>query len=438
MESTLLGQILVDSGLITETQLEECLDLQDRPGHAQPLGELLRKKRLIDEETLNGILSVQQRAIGVDKAQDRLAPADLEQRLAEGSIHQLLSVTRELGAAELLLCSGCVPRVRLNGSLVDLPIPPQRREELKSALFSLLTTDQVAAYYRQRSLDVTLAVSGLGRFRMNVFRHLEGVAGTFRPLAQKPPTLRSLDLPPVVRRFPGFARGLVLVTGPLSSGRSSTIAALVHEINQRQPRHVVTIEDPVELVFRSERAMVSQVEVGTSARSRAAAFLACLRQDPDVIVLGDLDDPETTDAALLAAETGHLVLATAHTPDATRTLLRLLDQYEPERRAQVCLTLAQQLRAILSQQIVPHADGRGVSLATEVLLMNDTVGALLREEKVWQIPMVLQTGRGQGMHSMDDSLRKLVEAKVVSLEEALNRASSPEEFLRLQRSQPHA
>jgi twitching motility protein PilT len=232
-----------------------------------------------------------------------------------------------------------------------------------------------------------------------------------------------------VRQFADYSRGLILVTGPAGSGKSTTLCSFIDLINKSHPLHIITIEDPTEVVFKSEKCLVSQREIPTHSKSFASALRAALREDPDVIVVGELRDPETVQTAITAAETGHLIFGTLHTQSAARTVMRVLDQFPAGKRAHIRTLLASVLRGVISQMLVPNIDGKGRSLATEVLINNSAVSNLIREDRAWQIPMVMQTGRKFGMRMMDDSLIELVQRKKITLEEALSRASDKTKFL---------
>jgi twitching motility protein PilT len=266
---------------------------------------------------------------------------------------------------------------------------------------------------------------------VSVFRHLKGIAGIFRVIAENVVPFDRLGLPGVVRQFVDLSRGMVLVTGAAGSGKSTTLTAMVDLINRHHKLHVLTIEDPIEVVHKSDRSFISQREIPKHSRSFANALRAALREDPDVIVVGELRDPETVATAITAAETGHLIFGTLHTQSAARTVMRVLDQFPAQKRAHIRTLLANVLRGVVSQMLIPNLDGRGRSLACEVMVVNSAVSNLIREDRAWQIPMVMQTGRKQGMRMMDDSLIELVRLKKISLEEALNRATDKQKFLNI-------
>jgi twitching motility protein PilT len=319
--------------------------------------------------------------------------------------------------------------VRLHGNLVDLPLPPLAPIRARELLLDCVPDARRPALDTDGATDFALDAGRAGRFRANVFRHFRGFGGTFRVIADEPWSFERLGLPAVVRRFVDFSHGLVLITGPMGSGKSTTLAALLQIINRAQPVHIVTIEDPIEILLASDRAQISQRQVRTHTPSFADALRSTLREDPDVIAVGELRDPESVATAISAAETGHLVFGTLHTAGAHRTILRLLDQFPPSKRAHIRSMLATSLRAVVCQQLVPNVDGRGRSLASEILVVNSAVSNLIREDRVWQIPMVMQTGAAEGMRLMDDALLELVRDKRIGLADALARCTDRDRFM---------
>jgi twitching motility protein PilT len=428
MEENLFGQILINFNLITKDQLEKALDLQRRTQPPKLLGEILVEQGMIDEKSLKSILSVQKRKLELSKSQIKSPESELSRRLQGAPLLEFLKVSKELGASDLYISSGLRPMVRLHGNLIDLPAEAPGFEESRKMLLSVLTKEQVDAYYRDKSVDLGLDFP-FGRFRASVFRHLKGIAGIFRTIADRVMPFETLGLPGVVRQFLDLSRGLILVTGPAGSGKSTTLAALIDLLNKSQRLHIITIEDPIEVIHQSDRSLISQRQVPDHSRSFASALRAALREDPDVIVVGELRDPETVSTAITAAETGHLIFGTLHTHNAYRTILRILDQFPAQKRAHIRTLLAGVLRGVISQQLVPNIDGRGRSLACEILVANSAISNLIRDDRVWQIPMVMQTGKRFGMRLMDDSLLELVQRRKISLEEALQRATDKTKFI---------
>jgi twitching motility protein PilT len=428
MEENLFGQILLNFNLITKDQLEKALDLQRRTQPPKLLGEILVEQGMLDEKSLKSILSVQKRKLELSKSQIKSPESELSRRLQGAPLQEFLKVSKELGASDLYISTGLRPMVRLHGNLIDLPAEAPGFEESRKMLLSVLTKEQVEAYYREKAVDLGLDFP-FGRFRASIFRHLKGIAGIFRTIADRVMPFENLGLPGVVRQFLDLSRGLILVTGPAGSGKSTTLAALIDLLNKSQRLHIITIEDPIEVIHQSDRSLISQRQVPDHSKSFASALRAALREDPDVIVVGELRDPETVATAITAAETGHLIFGTLHTHSAYRTILRILDQFPAQKRAHIRTLLAGVLRGVISQQLVPNLDGRGRSLACEILVANSAVSNLIRDDRVWQIPMVMQTGKRFGMRLMDDSLLELVQRRKISLEEALLRAADKTKFI---------
>jgi twitching motility protein PilT len=435
MEQNLFGQILLNFSLVTREQLDKCLELQRRQNPPRMLGEILVEQGLIDDRSLRSILSVQRRTLDLGKSGLLRTPeTQLRSRLAGAPAAEYLRAAKELGASDLYLTSGLRPLVRLHGNLVDLPAEPLSFEEGRKMLFSLLTREQVDEYYARKYVDFTLDLPGSGRYRTNIYRHIGGIAGNFRVIADQVWPFDRLGLPPAIRKFTDFSRGLVLVTGPAGSGKSTTLASLIDVINRNQQLHIITIEDPIEVIFQNDKSFISQRQVPGHSKSFGSALRAALREDPDVIVVGELRDPETVSTAITAAETGHLIFGTLHTQNAYRTVVRILDQFPSIKRAHIRALLAGTLRAVVSQQLVPNMDGKGRSLAYEVMAVNSAVSNLIREDRAWQIPMVMQTGARQGMRLMDDVMVEFVQKKKISIEEALLRATDRSKFLNLSQS----
>ncbi len=274
-------------------------------------------------------------------------------------------------------------------------------------------------------VEGALSLPGIGRFRFTVYRQLWGTDGVLRVVKARPPTLASLGLPASLARLTTFHQGIVLVTGPGASGKSSTMAALVHMINEERTEHVVTIEDPIEVVHPSIRCVVNQRQAGRDTTTFSRALRAALREDPDVIVIGEMRDKETAQLALTAAETGHLVLATLNTHSAVRTINRVIGEFPPAQQGNVRAMLSESLRAIVSQRLLPRADGTGVVAATEVLMSTPAVANLIRENRAHQIKTTMQTGAALGMQTLDASLQDLVARGLVSVEEARRHAEDP-------------
>ena len=431
MEDALFGTILLSFNLVTREHIRECLQIQRSTRHPKLLGEILIDKGILDKKTVRSILSVQKRKVKFEKAQHEVATDDLKKRLKDGTARSYLQVAKESGASDLYLTSSMKPMVRLHGNLIDLPLDPLPLETCQELLFSLMTQEQISRYQARKFIDIRIEFPEFGRFRGSIFCHHRGIGGVFRVLPDAVVPFGRLGLPSVLKKFIQFNHGLVLVTGSVGSGKSTTLASLIDIMNKQHARHVLMIEDPIETVTESDKCFVTQREVHTHTESFSVALRAALRQDPDVLVVGELRDPDTVSTTITAAETGHLVFGTVHTRTAPSTIFRLLDQYPSQKRAQVRTMLAGTLRAVVSQQLIPNMDGKGRSVATEVMIVNLAIANLIRQDQIWQIPMVMQMSKNKGMHLMDDSLRKLVDRKKVSVEEAISRATQKEQFLSL-------
>ncbi len=341
----------------------------------------------------------------------------------------LLSETVRRGATDLLLVPGASPVVRVNGALEKAgqgeAISAQTAFDL---LAPSLSGDRRRRYHETGVVDLSLRLAGLGRFRVNLHRTRGGVAAALRVLPKRVPSLSELGLPEMLYDLTKAVRGLVLVTGATGSGKTTTLAALVDRMNRTEKRHIVTIEDPVEYEHTHARSLVEQVEVGVDVPGFAAALVAALRQDPDVILVGEMRDPETTRAAVTAAETGHLVLTTLHTNDVPQTINRILDIFPAEQQGQVKHQLSLALSAIVCQQLVPKKDGSGRAVAVEVLVATDSIRAHIRRGSFHQIHTELTLGKRFGMITMEDSLAALVQAGTISEAEARLRASHPDDL----------
>jgi twitching motility protein PilT len=322
--------------------------------------------------------------------------------------------------------------LRQRGRLVALDNYPRLTpEDTREFIYSILTTEQRRRLETDLQLDFAYVVPGRARFRVNAYFQRGAVAAAFRLIPSEIVPIDALGLPPIVHELTRRPRGLVLVTGPTGSGKSTTLAAMIDEINQTREEHIVTIEDPIEFVHAHKRCIINQRELGNDATSFASALKAALRQDPDVILVGEMRDLDTISTALTAAETGHLVFATLHTQDAPQTIDRIIDVFPPAQQAQIRVQLSVTLQGVITQQLLPTADGAGRCVACEVLVPTAAVRNLIREGKIHQIPSVIQTGAAQGMQSMDSALATLVRAGTITQELAEARSSSPDELRRL-------
>jgi twitching motility protein PilT len=349
-------------------------------------------------------------------------------RFQQGStLEDLMRQARELGASDLHVHSAARLRVRLDGEMQDSSgILP--RELVEPLLLDLLDAEQRKVLEEHQQLDFSYEIPGVGRFRANIYYQQRGLDGVFRAIPPEPPTLEELGLPQDLERLASYHQGMVLFTGPAGCGKSSTMAAMVRMINQSRPDHIITVEDPIEYMHRSASCIVNQRQVGPHTESFARALRGALREDPDIIVIGEMRDLETISLALTAAETGHLVLGTLHTSSAIRTINRLLGVFPPNQQAQIRTMVSESLRAVVSQRLVPRAEGGGRVAALEVLMNNKAVGNLIRENKTFQIFSVMQTGSGQGMCLLDSSLMELVKKGTITKEVARTVAEKPQTF----------
>jgi twitching motility protein PilT len=343
-----------------------------------------------------------------------------------------LTAMVQAGASDLHLTSGAPPTVRVSGSLQPLAgFPALMPESLRRSTYSVLTQKQREKFETDLELDTSYSVRGLARFRVNLYQQRESLGAAFRLIPYEIKPLEQLGVPPVVANFAGLPRGLVLVTGPTGSGKSTTLAAIIDLANRTRADHIMTVEDPIEFLHRHKRALVNQREVGEDTHSFAAALKHVLRQDPDIILVGEMRDLETISVALTAAETGHLVFATLHTQDAAQTIDRVIDVFPAHQQAQVRTQLAGALQGVVSQTLCKRADAPGRVVATEVLVATPAVRNLVREGKTHQIYSAMQAGAQQGMHTLDQHLAELVKAGRISYETGLERAHHAEDFNRL-------
>ncbi len=340
-------------------------------------------------------------------------------------LDEVLKRAVEEGASDIHVHTGAPVKLRLHGRLVETGSGPLARADAEALLLPALSGEQQRLFEGRGELDFAYALPGVGRFRANVYRQLRGVDASFRSIPSQPPSLAELGLPLALAKLTNFHQGMVLITGPAGCGKSTTLAALLNIVNEERRDHILSIEDPIECLHPSKRCVVNQRQVGPHTGSFARALRAALREDPDVIAIGELRDLETISLAITAAETGHLVLATLHTNNATRTVNRLLGVFPPDQQPQIRAMISESLRAIVSQRLVPTADGKGRVAALEILHCNKAVGNLIREDKTFQIRSVLQTGQAQGMCLLDNSLAALVKAGSITREEALRNCEDP-------------
>ncbi len=345
---------------------------------------------------------------------------------------EVLKSTVELNASDLHLTTGLPPMVRVRGDIRELEnYPALTSKDTRDIVYSILSNDQRKRLEEDWQVDFSYSVPRYGRFRVNAYMQRASVGAAFRLIPSEIKSVDQLGLPTVIHEMVKKPRGFVLVTGPTGSGKSTSLAAMIDEINKSRKEHILTIEDPIEFLHRHQRCVVNQREIGNDAQSFSLGLKAALRQDPDVILVGEMRDLETISTALTAAETGHLVFATLHTQDAPQTIDRIIDVFPPHQQQQVRVQLSVALQGVVTQQLLPTADGSGRVAACEVLVLNPAVRNLIREGKTHQIHSVLQTGVSQGMQSMDSALAQLVRAGKITRDLAESRSSTPEELRRL-------
>ena len=467
-----MGRIAVSAKLITQEQLLEALRTQDHMGATKRLGDILLDLGYISQAQLEWLVRAQttlverqhlaeaetHRQEQIEQQQSfaesgsiamppaepspspRPAPAATPARPpaqaqvappsppAERMLDRILTKAIHLHASDVHVHTGLPIQMRVGGRLLKANSPSLEPAQSESLILEILNASERAEFTAHNDLDFAYAIPSVGRFRGNVYRQRRGVDAVFRPIPLEPPSLEDLGLPSSLAKVTSYHQGLVLVTGPAGCGKSSTLAALINLINEDRPAHIITVEDPIEFVHRSKTCVVNQRQVRKHTESFASALRAALREDPDVIAIGELRDLETISLAITAAETGHLVLGTLHTNDAARTINRILDAYPPDQQSQIRAMISESLRAIVSQKLVPTLDGSRRVPALEILLVNIAVSNLIREERVFQLRSVMQTGRNLGMRLFDDSLLELMRAGTISKETARKYCDEPKLF----------
>jgi twitching motility protein PilT len=470
-----MGRIAVSAKLISQEQLLEALRAQDRHGPSKHLGEILMELGYISRPQLDWLLRAQATYLERQRQaeQEAQAQAQVQQKMAitntgslavgaeattrpaaapaapvtprapapapspavaatarpEPQLCRVLAKAMELRASDVHIHVGLPIQMRMNGRLLRANSPALEAKQTEALILEILNEEERAHFTAHNDLDFAYTMPGVGRFRGNVYRQRKGIDAVFRPIPLEPPSLEELGLPTSLAKLTSFHQGLVLVTGPAGCGKSSTMAALLNLINEDRPDHIITVEDPIEYAHKSKMCVVNQRQVRKHTGSFASALRAALREDPDVIAIGELRDLETISLAITAAETGHLVLGTLHTNDAARTINRILDAYPPDQQSQIRAMISESLRAIISQKLVPTADGSRRVPALEILLFNIAVSNLIREERVFQLRSVMQTGRSLGMCLFDDSLLELVRKGTITKEIARHYCDEPKLFV---------
>jgi len=349
----------------------------------------------------------------------------VEQRL---TIDDLLKFTKDQGASDLHLSEGSLPMIRVDGRLLKLDLPGLTRQGVRDLVLSSMNGEQLKRFEERWEVDFAKEIDDSTRFRCNVYRQINGVGGAYRTIPADIRSFEELGLPDALKRLSLLERGLVLLTGPTGSGKTTSLATMVDWINQHKECHVITIEDPVEFFHSSRHSLINQRELGASTHSFANALRAALREDPDVILVGEMRDLETVSLALTAAETGHLVLATLHTSSAVKTIDRIIDIFPAEQKSQVRSMVSESLQAVVAQTLLPRKD-KGRIVALEVMIATVAVRNLIRENKIYQIPSIIQAGSKVGMQSLDQHLLTLVAEGKIERSVAAQRADNPKLFL---------
>ncbi len=456
----LLGRIAIQLKLIDMDQLNQATREQGRSPDKR-LGEILVEQGLVTPEDLKRLAAVQKDLVAKHQARQAAAlksepasaqrgesksapvppatsPTQRESGTAAGnsldlalapsgdadieSLHGVLAAAKKRGASDIHLHAGGGLRLRINGVLSEAETEGFAADAVERLVAAALTSAQQAELRREGEIDFCFDLPSVGRFRANAYRQQRGFDVVFRSISARPPTLDELGLPSDLARFTNFHQGMVLITGPAGCGKSTTLAAMVNLINEEREEHILTVEDPIEVIHPSQRCIVNQRHAGKHTESFARALRGALREDPDVIVIGELRDLETISLAMTAAETGHFVLASLHTNNAVRTINRMIGAFPSNEQGQVRTMLSESLRAVISQRLVPRSDGEGRIPALEVLVINKAIGNLIREEKTIQIRSSIQTGKAHGMYLLEQSLNELVAAGKVSREVALELA----------------
>jgi twitching motility protein PilT len=345
------------------------------------------------------------------------------------SLHQLLKTMFEEGGSDLHITTNSPPQIRVDGQLRPLNLPPLTPSETKQLAYSVLTDAQKHRFEEDKELDLSFGIKGLARFRCNVFNQRGAVTAAYRAIPWKIMDFATLGLPKIVAKLCQKPRGLILVTGPTGSGKSTTLAAMIDKVNEERHEHIVTIEDPIEYLHQHKKCLLNQRELHADTLSFKLALRSVLRQDPDVVLIGEMRDLETIEAALTIAETGHLTFGTLHTNSASQTINRIIDVFPSHQQSQIRAQLSFVLEGIMCQALLPKASGKGRVLAMEIMAPNIAIRNLIREDKIHQIYAVMQTGQSKyGMQTFNQSLATLYFRKQVTLQTALQRSSMPDEL----------
>ena len=351
-------------------------------------------------------------------------------------IDAFFKLMHDQGASDLHLVSGQQPILRIGGDLERVKYQPLENDGLKFMLYEITPEHKIKTFEETGDVDFAYEIPGLARYRVNYYQQKWGIGAAFREIPSKIMTCEQLGLPKVIPRLATLPRGLVLVTGPTGSGKSTTLAAIIHEANVNRKDHIITVEDPIEFVHKSEKAIINHREVGMHTKSFSAALRGALREDPDIIMVGEMRDLETISLAIEAAATGHLVFATLHTMSAAKTVDRIIEVFPVNQQEQIRNSLADGLRAVMSQTLFKRRDRKGRVAALEIMIANPAVRNLVREGKTYQIPSMIQTGKKYGMQSLDDAIMELLTKKIISPDDAYTRCVDKGKFLPFMKHPP--
>ena len=343
-------------------------------------------------------------------------------------INELLEYSMNSGASDLHLSVGSIPMVRIHGIMNKLKLPEMDMNTMESIKKDILNENQRKIFKDNLEIDLSYALKDLGRFRVNFFKQINGLSAVFRTIPSSIKSSEELGIAPIVNQLAMKEKGLVLLTGPTGSGKSTTLAAMIDHINENKACHIITIEDPVEYFHSSKTSMINQRELGQSTHSFANALKSALREDPDVILVGEMRDVETIQLALTAAETGHLVLATLHTSSAVKTIDRIIDVFPSGKKAHIRSMLSESLLAVIAQKLLQTRNQDGRVPACEIMVANSAIRNLIREDKIYQIPTIIQAGAKEGMHTLDQDLQRLIQKGNIDKDSAIKIADNPEVF----------
>ncbi|MAR29411.1 MAG: twitching motility protein PilT [Candidatus Marinimicrobia bacterium] len=344
------------------------------------------------------------------------------------SIERMLNYALESGASDLHLSTGSVPMVRIHGDMKKLQLPEMDNDSMSEIAKEILNENQQSIFKEKLEIDFSTELKGKGRFRVNFFRQLNGISAVFRTISSVIKSAEELGIPPILNQLAELDRGLVLMTGPTGSGKSTTLAAMIDHINEVQDRHIITVEDPVEYFHSSKNSLINQREIGHSTHSFANALKSALREDPDVILVGEMRDLETIQLALTAAETGHLVFSTLHTSSAVKTIDRIIDVFPTDSKSYIRSMLSESLVAVVAQKLLKKTTGDGRVPACEIMIANTAIKNLIREDKIYQIPSLVQAGGKEGMQTLDQDLQRLLDQGLITRDDAIQIAEKPEIF----------